>query len=1043
MSDEFRAGLRVRLKSNPTKTGVLSGERTGKQASPRWQVIFPDKTEFVPGLALEAVPEEGGNPFDDMRRLRFAKPRELRAALTHARLGGKLADLIYSLYTTNTDFYAYQFKPVLSFLDSPSRGILIADEVGLGKTIEAGLIWTELRSREDARRLLVLCPAMLREKWRQELADRFGVDARVCSAEETVGILEQAAGNLHASFAIIASMQGLRALSDAPDDDEENRSLPSRIKALADDSAGDEAPLDLVIIDEAHYMRNPETQTARLGQLFRRMTNNLVLLSATPVHLRNADLFHLLKLVDSDSFPHEWSFDHALQENAPLIKLRDLLLSGNPDIDAISLTIDSLRGSSVAKRSEALQFLLASPPDADSLASVSLRLLLAERIDRINPITKVVTRTRKRDVHERRVVRVPQALRVEMTSVEVDFYEQVTMAVRKYCRDFDIGEGFLLTVPQRQMCSSMAAACRSWARRTRDLNDEIDQILWDAFGDDPSFSAGDRKRPNADSLISQLSRIARDVGDFEALCRHDSKFEKLRDQLLDYWKRHPGSKVVLFAYFRDTLHYLAERFAEIGIDSVLLMGGMDKEAALLRFRQSDGPRLLLASEVASEGIDLQFSSVLVNYDLPWNPMRIEQRIGRIDRIGQKAERISILNLFLGGSLDERVYVRLFERLRIFERALGSIEGILGEMIREMSFDLLRHELSKEEELAVIEQTRVAVEQKSRIEEQLEHEAGRLVAHGDYLQHRIAAVRQLNRYVTSEDLLMYVSDFIDEHCPGSQLVRIRDGEPPLWELDLGATARAAFAEFLDRERLQGRTKLATAASGRQPCVFENVLKRSRSDAESISQYHPLIAFIRRQHEAGERHRHAVVSALRVDTPRADSIPPGTYVFSVCRWIINGEQDTERLSFEARRMGDDLYLENDDAERLVTAAAMQGQPWPAAPGQLDGDVVNDGFESIMDGLDRRYLEFTAAAGRENRDRVSFQLEQVDRQETRDIQRLQELIMRLRFQNKTRTIRANEGRIVKVRERAAERRARLQGRKELRHESALVCAGVALVE
>lgn len=1043
MNNEFKAGLRVRLKSNPARKGVLSGERAGNPASPRWQVIFSDRTEFVPGLAIEILPKEGGDPFEDMRQLRFTKPRQLRAALTHARLGGKLADLLYSLYTTNTDFYAYQFKPVLSFLDSPSRGILIADEVGLGKTIEAGLIWTELRSREDARRLLVLCPAMLREKWRQELADRFGVDARICDSKETVEILEQAAGNAHVSFAVIASMQGLRGLSDAADEDEESRSLASRLKAVADDSAGEVAPLDLVIIDEAHYMRNPETQTAKLGELLRRMTDNLVLLSATPVHLRNSDLFHLLKLVDSDSFPHEWSFDHALTENAPLTRLRDLLLNGKPDFEAIGSTIDSLRGSAVARRSEALQFLLASPPDADSLASVSQRLLLAERIDRINPITKVVTRTRKRDVHERRVVRVPQALRVEMTPVELEFYSQVTAAVREYCCDFDIAEGFLLTVPQRQMCSSMAAACRSWARRSHDLNDEIDQILWDAFGDDPSFSGGDRKRPNADSLIAQLSRIAREVGDFNVLRRHDSKFETLRDQLLDYWKRHPGSKVVLFAYFRDTLNYLAERFSEIGIDSVVLMGGMDKEAALVRFRQPDGPRLLLASEVASEGIDLQFSSVLVNYDLPWNPMRIEQRIGRIDRIGQKAERISILNIFLGGSLDERVYVRLFERLQIFERALGSIEGILGEMIREMSFDLLRHELSEEDELTVIEQTRVAVEQKSRIEEQLEHDAGRLVAHGDYLQHRISAARQLNRYVTSDDLQAYVSDFIDEHCAGAQLVRIRECEPPLWELDLGAATRAAFADFLDRERLQGRTRLASAASGRQPCVFENLLRRSRSDAESISQWHPLIAFIRRQNEAEERHRHAVISALRVESPDMEAIPPGVYVFAVCRWTVSGEQDTERLSFEAHRLDGNDSLEAEDAERLVSSAAMKGQPWPAASGQLDGNAVGDCFDSVMDLLDSRYSEYTAAAGRENRDRVSFQLDQVSRHEAKEIQRLQELIIRLRFQKKTRTIRANEGRIAKVRERAAERRARLQGRHELRHESTLVCAGVAMVE
>ncbi|MBC5782658.1 DEAD/DEAH box helicase family protein [Ramlibacter sp. USB13] len=1043
MSAEFQAGQRVRLKSNPARAGVLSGQQTGNPASPRWQVIFPDRTEFVPGLALELIPEKGTNPYDDMRQLRFGRARDLRSALTHARLGGKLADLIYSLYTTNTDFYAYQFKPVLSFLDSPSRGILIADEVGLGKTIEAGLIWTELRSREDARRLLVVCPAMLQDKWREELADRFGVEARKCNAGEVVEVLEQAAGNARASFAIVTSMQGLRGLTDLPDDDEEERSLAARLRRLADDNAGGDAPLDLVVIDEAHYMRNPETQTARLGQLLRRMAENLVLLSATPVHLRNADLFHLLNLVDSDSFPHEWSFDHALQENAPLVELRDQLLRGRPDAEAIYAALDALRGSELSARSEALQFILASPPDGAALASVPHRLALAEQIDRVNPITKVVTRTRKRDVHERRVVRQPIALSAEMSPVEAGFYDQVTAAVRRYCRDLNMAEGFLLTLPQRQMCSSMAAACRSWVRRSGDLDAEIDQILWDAFGEDASLDRREGTRPNADSLISQLSRIARDVGDFAALRQHDSKFNKLRDQLLEYWRQTGGAKVVLFAYFRDTLTYLAERFAEIGVDSVVLMGGMDKQAALERFKSTGGPRLLLASEVASEGVDLQFSALLVNYDLPWNPMRIEQRIGRIDRIGQKAPRINILNLFLARTLDERVYLRLFERLRIFERALGSIEGILGEMIREMSFDLLRHELTEAQEAERIEQTRVAAEQCSRIEDNLEQEAGRLVAHGDYLQHRISAARELNRYVASEDLQAYVSDFIDAFCQGAQLVRTADGDPPVWEIDLGPTVRAEFGEFLKRERLQERSHLASPASGRQRCIFENVLRRSRSDAESISQYHPLIAFVRERLNAEERHRHPVLAALRASRGEMSGLESGVHVFAVCRWSITGEQDSERLAFEVLKLDDARSLAPDDAERLVTGAVLTGKPWAEAPGKLPGDAVGDGFEAVMDRLEARYVEYTARAGRENRDRVAFQMDQIDRQERREIERLEGLIALLRGQGKLRTIKANVGRIVKVRERAVERRARLQLRRELRHDSALVCAGVVMLE
>src|SRR5690606_10948814 len=120
------------------------------------------RSEFVDSLRL--------SPLDMLESRRLGRPIDLRRTLTHVKLSGRLANVIYSMEATNTDFYAYQFKPVLKILESPSNGILIADEVGLGKTIEAGLIWTELRSRFDMRRLLVLCPAALREKWRRELS---------------------------------------------------------------------------------------------------------------------------------------------------------------------------------------------------------------------------------------------------------------------------------------------------------------------------------------------------------------------------------------------------------------------------------------------------------------------------------------------------------------------------------------------------------------------------------------------------------------------------------------------------------------------------------------------------------------------------------------------------------------------------------------------------------------------------------------------------------------------------------------------------------
>ena len=175
-------GDRVRPIDNPGRVGVLTSDPpTGEGRRRRLVVAFPDGVEAMLASALERVEAETTDPFLLMQQGKYGGASHLRGAITLARLSGKLANLIYSLNTTNTNFLPYQFKPVLQFLDSPSRGILIADEVGLGKTIEAGLIWTELRVRQDARRLLVVCPAMLCDKWRDELAKRFGVKGLCCT----------------------------------------------------------------------------------------------------------------------------------------------------------------------------------------------------------------------------------------------------------------------------------------------------------------------------------------------------------------------------------------------------------------------------------------------------------------------------------------------------------------------------------------------------------------------------------------------------------------------------------------------------------------------------------------------------------------------------------------------------------------------------------------------------------------------------------------------------------------------------------------------
>ncbi len=139
----MEAGQRVRLKSDPGRVGVLTGRfrELGKKTL-QYQIMFPEGSSYQPEYEIEVIDSESDDPFVLLEKGRFGRVSELRRNLSHIQLSGRLANMVYSMDTTNTDFYAYQYKPVLSFLESPSNGLLIAGEVGLGKTIEAGLIWT-------------------------------------------------------------------------------------------------------------------------------------------------------------------------------------------------------------------------------------------------------------------------------------------------------------------------------------------------------------------------------------------------------------------------------------------------------------------------------------------------------------------------------------------------------------------------------------------------------------------------------------------------------------------------------------------------------------------------------------------------------------------------------------------------------------------------------------------------------------------------------------------------------------------------------------
>lgn len=1040
-------GDKVRVRDNPSRVGTLSSEpSSGAGVRRRVLVNFSDGEEYVLEASLEKVQRETKDPYELMCRGDYGHTHDLRGAITYYRLSGKLANLIYSLNTTNTQFLPYQFKPVLQFLDSPSRGIVIADEVGLGKTIEAGLIWTELRARQNARRLLVVCPAMLREKWKDELSNRFGVRAEIVDAGELLARLKVAQERPLEEFALIVSMQGVRPPRDWNDRNEPSNSAAAQLARFLKEAEVNDPLLHLVVVDEAHYLRNAHTQTHRFAALLRPVTDGLALLTATPIQMRSTDLFNLLHLLDEDAFPYEWTYDLSVRANAPIVAMRDRVLREEvPQLEFVEALQHALELRSFDDSAQ-IKFLLSEPPSDAMLASTRGRAQLAEQLDRINPRAKVIARTLKRDVQELRVQREPVTIRAEMSPVERNFYERVTYAVRDFCERNEISEGFMLTIPQRQMASCMAAACRGWAERLRHAaNDDDEEAIYELYGDTSASveaTAAVSQSPGSQpgELLRVLMGIARDVGDFDALQAEDSKFAALERSLKHYWRDYPGRKVVLFAFYRNTLYYLQERLTRAGVRTVVLHGGMDKHAVLRQFESPDGPTVLLSSEVASEGVDLQFSSLVVNYDLPWNPAKIEQRIGRIDRIGQTEPKILIWNLVYADTLDDRVLERLFERLNIFKMALGSMEEILGATVRELSHDLLSHQLTPDREKARIDRANVAIETLRQQQEELEAKATQLMGHGDFIQNKVKAAHELGRYIRGDDLLAFARDYLEKEFPGSRLLASDRNELEA-SLDLSVDGRVCFSQFIAESRLHGRTAILAAAPPR--LLFDNRLGNAPRGLEKITQDHPLIRFVsERQKGDGKAPMYFPTAAIELPRSATNGLVPGLYVYVVMRWTLSGSRDVERLVYQVRSVDAPLVLEDDAGELLVNAAALNGRDWHGAKSVLDHERCSRLQDDCRADIEEQYQGAKAAQDRENRDRVRAMIGSLEEDLRRRKDKSDERVADYEISNdpkRRRLIPMERGKIRQLTQRYEEKIAELHLKESLSARDSAVSSGV----
>ena len=908
----YAPGEQVRIVSARHRVGVVIGEPERRQGQFWYPVFFgQSQTEIVPEEDLE-----GFSGMGDVRSLmtdgRFAGREALSRLVTQLKLSLDLGSQIYALAASKTHFFPYQFKPLLKFLDSRNHRLLIADEVGLGKTIEAGLILTELRHRRpDLNRVLVVVPAHLRRKWQEEMRRRF---------DRHFNILDS--GNLREFLSIYeregpgTQLWGIVSL----------QSLSRTPMLEAWEAIGPE--LDLVIFDEAGRLRNDTTHAHRMAKVIGESSDAMLLLTATPVQTKSEDLFNLLRLLDPQEFSRPEVFGNQLTANSHVLAAQSELRRTKVDTEQVVKRLRLVERGPLARR------FLGNPLYADVLARLGAQAAQTRRgrtelqrdIEGLAVFGHVLSRTRKRDVHKEQPERRARVWPCQnVTPDEAEFYREVTRLCRDaYGRRSDgRGASFGIIQAQRQMASCMVA-----------MTEYIQQRMTAA--DNNASESADADPDNDDgSPVIKPNWAA--LGDLDIwrrrLSASDSKLEALHDVVRTLDSEESGAKILVFTFFPRTAHYLCRRLHERGIAAEALTGDtptnplvpeLDERSRLIaRFKSDPSLQVLVATNVAEEGLDLQFSHCMVNYDLPWNPMRIEQRIGRIDRIGQESKVIQIVNLSMPNTIEDRMLTLLFERLRIFEQSIGDLETVMGNVIDKLQGALFEPGLSINEEEEEIIRAADAIERSTQDAVRLEKEAESLIGQDEFFTDEVERARRQRRYITSEELIVYLADYLKEQHSDCRL-RPDPNRDAAFDLEIGDSLRQAVRAALphgDPELIQF---LARAGAGRCSFTTSPTLAEDDPRLTLLTFYHPLIRTVHRHYVEHLRELHPACY-VRL---RATDFPGGRYGWLLYSSEIGGAQPRRDLALVALHLQHEDSLDEDASERLLWLMVAQATTVPEA-------------------------------------------------------------------------------------------------------------------
>lgn len=511
---------------------------------------------------------------------------------------------------------------------------ILADEVGLGKTIEAGMIIRELKSRGLVSRILVVCPTGLVTQWESEMQEKFHEKFQVIlpSDYDTIRRLTDN-DDVYGQFdQVISPMDSIKPIEKHAGWSEEKVEKYNEERIYAIINSG----WDLIIIDEAHRVAGSSGEVARykLGNLLAQASPYLLLLSATPHNGKTEPFLRLIRLLDADAFPNAKSI--VREQVAPYL----------------------IR----TEKREAI----------DNNGN----LLFKNRITHLVTISWDERNNLQRELYE-------------MVSSYVS--ETYNKALRNRKKNMCLI--FLLIIMQRMVTSSTAAIQQSLERRLSVLKEQRTCVgnLKEEDLDELNIEDGVEEAIEAISLdmdleIEELQQIV-SLAKQAQFQNRDAKVEPLIMEIDAILSADRSQKIIIFTEFVATQNYLQELLVNIGYSVTILNGGMsidERNAAMQEFKTSTS--IFISTDAGGEGLNLQFANIIINYDLPWNPMKIEQRCGRVDRIGQQRD-VHIYNFIVGETVENRVREVLEEKLSVILKEMGvdKYSDVLDSEVAECDF----------------------------------------------------------------------------------------------------------------------------------------------------------------------------------------------------------------------------------------------------------------------------------------------------------------------------------------------------------------------